>query len=112
MPLFIQIGRSYLNFIATDANPKFFSCCGVSGTPMVSYYYQHNQKQIRDNRLFTVKNEANNNDSQEFVEEKKEEDINNIPTNEVEKKNNDNDNTQEINDELKKEEKFMRKLNL
>ena len=63
---------------------------------MVSYYYQHNQKQIRDNRIFTVKNEVNNNDSQEFVEEKKEEDINNIPTNEVENKNNDNDNTQEL----------------
>ena len=73
LPLFIQIGRSYLNFIATDANPKFFSCCGVSETPMVSYYYQQNQKQIRDNRIFTVKNEINNNDSQEFVEEKKEE---------------------------------------
>ena len=111
LPLFIQIGRSYLNFIATDANPKFFSCCGVSETPMVSYYYQQNQKQIRDNRIFTVKNEINNNDSQEFVEEKKEEEINNIPTNEVENKNNDNDNTQEINDDIKKRGEIYEEIN-
>ncbi len=30
LPLFIQIGRSFLNFLATDANPKFCNCCGVS----------------------------------------------------------------------------------
>ena len=111
LPLFIQIGRSYLNFIATDANPKFFSCCGVSETPMVSYYYQQNQKQIRDNRIFTVKNEINNNDSQEFVEEKKEEEINNIPTNEVENKNNDNDNTQEIKKKKKKRGEIYEEIN-
>ena len=78
---------------------------------MVSYYYQQNQKQIRDNRIFTVKNEINNNDSQEFVEEKKEEDINNIPTNEVENKNNDNDNTQEINDDIKKRGEIYEEIN-
>ena len=78
---------------------------------MVSYYYQQNQKQIRDNRIFTVKNEINNNDSQEFVEEKKEEEINNIPTNEVENKNNDNDNTQEINDDIKKRGEIYEEIN-
>ena len=74
LPLFIQIGRSYLKFIATDANPKFFNCCGVSVTPMVNYYYLQNQRQIRDNRTFTVKTEADNNDiNEETPEEKKEE---------------------------------------
>jgi hypothetical protein len=107
LPLFIQIGRSYLNFIATDANPKFFSCCGVSEQPLLSYYYQQNQKQIRDNRIFTVKTEADNNDSEEALEEKKEEEINKDVDNNLENngQNNENGNNrgdiyEEINDEI------------
>ena len=90
LPLFIQIGRSYLNFIATDANPKFFNCCGVSVKPMISYYYQQNQKQIRDNRIFTVKTEADNDTNEEIIEEKKEGDINKSEDNNLENKENNN----------------------
>ena len=110
LPLFIQIGRSYLNFIATDANPKFFSCCGVSETPMVSYYYQQNQKQIRDNRIFTVKTEVDNNDSEEALEEKKEGENkengeNNLENKDNNEQNHENENNrgdiyEEINDEI------------
>ncbi len=45
------------------------------------------------------------------MEEKKEEEINNIPTNEVENKNNDNDNTQEINDDIKKRGEIYEEIN-
>ena len=110
LPLFIQIGRSYLNFIATDANPKFFSCCGVSEQPLLSYYYQQNQKQIRDNRIFTVKTEVDNNDSEEALEEKKEGENNNSGENNLENKDNNEQNHEnennrgdiyeEINDEI------------
>jgi hypothetical protein len=110
LPLFIQIGRSYLNFIATDANPKFFSCCGVSEQPLLSYYYQQNQKQIRDNRIFTVKTEVDNNDSEEALEEKKEGENNKSGENNLENKDNNEQNHEnennrgdiyeEINDEI------------
>jgi hypothetical protein len=83
LPLFIQVGRSFLNFLAIDANPKFFNCCGVSEKPMVSYYYQQNQKKLRDNRIFTVKNEGN--DDAEINNNEKEE------KKEIEENNNDID---------------------
>ena len=111
LPLFIQIGRSYLNFLATDANPKFFSCCGVSETPMVSYYYQQNQKQIRDNRIFTVKNEVNNNDSQEFLEEKKEDVNNNSWIKNAENNSNSEDNIQEIDNKEEKRGEIYEEIN-
>ena len=83
LPLFIQVGRSFLNFLAIDANPKFFNCCGVSEKPMVSYYYQQNQKKLRDNRIFTVKTEGN--DDAEINNNEKEE------KKEIEENNNDID---------------------
>ena len=93
LPLFIQIGRSYLNFLATDANPKFFNCCGVSEKPIVSYYYQQNQRQIRDNRIFTVKTEADNSElNEEIIEEKKESQINKSEDKNVDEKNNEENN--------------------
>ena len=97
LPLFIQVGRSFLNFIATDANPKFFGCCGVSEKPMICYYYQQNQKQIRDNRIFTVKTEEDNgndiniNVNEEISDDKKEEIIINEENNENNKEKNKND---------------------
>ena len=102
---------SYLNFLATDANPKFFSCCGVSETPMVSYYYQQNQKQIRDNRIFTVKNEVNNNDSQEFLEEKKEDVNNNSWIKNAENNSNSEDNIQEIDNKEEKRGEIYEEIN-
>ena len=87
LPLFIQVGRSYLNFLVTDANPKLFNCCGVSEKPMISYYYQQNQKKLRDNRIFTVKTERNIDDSINNNEEKKEEKDNKSNDNKLKKSN-------------------------
>ena len=99
LPLFIQIGRSFLNFLATDANPKFFNCCGVSEKPMISYYYQQNQKKLRDNRIFTVKTEGNTEES--FNNEEKKEENKKLynqldKSDEKIKVENDNDNESEI----------------
>jgi hypothetical protein len=112
LPLFIQVGRSYLNFLAIDAKPKLFNCCGVSEKPMVSYYYQQNQKKLRDNRIFTVKTEGNNDEdainniNNSEKEEKKEMEKNNDSDIKVNrssnndskdiKNNNNNDNESEI----------------
>ena len=111
LPLFIQIGRSYLNFIATDANPKFFSCCGVSEKPMVSYYYQQNQRQIRDNRIFTVKTEADNNDSEEIFEEKKDVEINKNWDNNEDIKDNGNNKSKEINEDVNQRGEIYEEIN-
>ena len=110
LPLFIQVGRSYLNFVATDANPKFFSCCGVSENPMISYYYQQNQRQIRDNRIFTVKTEADNNDSEEILEEKKEAEMTNSGDHQEDKKDTD-DKIEEIKDDLNKRGEIYEEIN-
>jgi hypothetical protein len=95
LPLFIQVGRSYLNFLVTDANPKLFNCCGVSEKPMISYYYQQNQKKLRDNRIFTVKTEGNIDDSinNNNNEEKKEEKDNKL------KKSNEKDKISNVDNE-------------
>jgi len=120
LPLFIQIGRSFLNFLALDANPKFFNCCGVSEKPMISYYYQQNQKKLRDNRIFTVKTEGNTEESF-YNEEKKEE--NKKLYNQLDKSdekikvenNNDNDNESEIivdiNEDVNKRGEIYEEIN-
>lgn len=120
LPLFIQIGRSFLNFLALDANPKFFNCCGVSEKPMISYYYQQNQKKLRDNRIFTVKTEGNTEESF-YNEEKKEENkkLYNLLDKSDEKikveNNNDNDNESEIivdiNEDVNKRGEIYEEIN-
>ena len=120
LPLFIQIGRSFLNFLALDANPKFFNCCGVSEKPMINYYYQQNQKKLRDNRIFTVKTEGNTEESF-YNEEKKEENkkLYNLLDKSDEKikveNNNDNDNESEIivdiNEDVNKRGEIYEEIN-
>ena len=60
LPLFIQVGRSFLNFKVTNDENKFFKCCGVSEKPLACYYYQQNTKQIGEKRIYTVKTEVDN----------------------------------------------------
>ena len=83
LPLYIQVGRTYLNFLVSK-NDKFFSCCGVSENPNSFYYYHQNEKEIETKRFFTVKTEVEN-DSDE--EEDKSEEKKNIET---ESKNDEN----------------------
>ena len=109
LPLYIQVGRSYLNVLATEANPKFFNCCGVSEKPMINYYYQQNQNQIRDNRIFTVKTEAENEANEESKDDKNEVEINKIANNSTKDKN--SEIVIDINDDSNKREYIYEDVN-
>ena len=109
LPLYIQVGRSYLNVLATEANPKFFNCCGVSEKPMINYYYQQNQNQIRDNRIFTVKTEAENEANEESKDDKNEVEINKIANNSTKDKN--SEIVIDINDDSNKREDIYEEVN-
>ena len=66
---------------------------------MISYYYQQNQKKLRDNRIFTVKTEGNTEES--FNNEEKKEENKKLynqldKSDEKIKVENDNDNESEI----------------
>ena len=72
LPLYIQVGRTFFNFLATKE--KLFSlCCGVSDIPNYFYYHKQNEREIENNRVFTVKQDSeNDNDSDEEIENKNE----------------------------------------
>ena len=70
LPLFLQVGRTFLNFKVVE-NTKIFSCCGVSENPNVFYHYNQNEKQVKLNRVLTVKNENNNISEEDDKEETK-----------------------------------------
>ena len=120
LPLYIQVGRSFLNFLATDANPKLFGCCGVSEKPMISYYYQQNQKQIRENRIFTVKTEVDNDinvNNEDITDDKKEEINISENNNNIDKNKNDtnkdsnNEIVIDINDDINKRGEIYEEIN-
>ena len=46
-----------------------FSCCGVSENPNLFYHYNQNEKQIKLNRVLTVKTENNNYSEEDDKEE-------------------------------------------
>ena len=73
LPLYIQVGRTYFNFLATKTK-LFTLCCGVSDIPNMFYYHKQNEREIENNRVFTVKTEVeNDNDSDdEEIENKNE----------------------------------------
>ena len=70
LPLFLQVGRTFLNFKVIEET-KLFSCCGVSENPNIFYHYNQNEKQVKLNRVLTVKNENNNYSDEDDKEEKK-----------------------------------------
>ena len=45
LPLYIQIGRTFLD-CRIKAPSNIFSCCGVFDTPNMNYYYQQNERKI------------------------------------------------------------------
>ena len=87
LPLNIQVGRSYLN-ILIKKKQKFFECCGVSENPNIYYYYSQNQKQLENDRFFTVKTEENNDD--DYNESDEDDEQNKSEINIDESKRNDN----------------------
>ena len=68
LPLYIQVGRTFLNFVVKkDSN--FFSCCDVFENPNKNYHYSQNEKQVKLNRIITVKNEKYNESEEDDDEE-------------------------------------------
>ena len=76
LPLYIQVGRTFLSFLISK-NTHFFGCCGVSEYPNFLYYHKQNEKEIETNRIFTVKTEADNDSNGENNEEEKKSEIKN-----------------------------------
>ena len=86
LPIFLQVGRTFLNF-NVQLETNIFSCCGVSENPNLFYHYNQNEKQVKLNRVLTVKND-NNNYQEEFDDD--ENNYNNIEEEiDAEKDNND-----------------------
>ena len=56
LPLYIQIGRTFLN-CRIKAPSNIFSCCGVFDTPNMDYYYQQNERKIDSKKYVEVKTE-------------------------------------------------------
>ena len=75
LPLFIQVGRTFLNFELKLMQKSFFSCCGVDENVNVFHYYMQNDKQVKLNSVLTVKSdkdlEKDNDDDDEEEEEEK-----------------------------------------
>ena len=107
LPLFIQIGRTFLNFELKLMEKSFFSCCGVGENVNVFHYYMQNDKQVKLNSVLTVKSDKDiekdhDNDEDEEDEEKIE--IKNENENgNLNKDNNDNNDEIEINKDNKNE---------
>ena len=70
LPLYFQVGRTFFIFCVKKIQ-KFFNCCGVSERPSLYEYHKQNQAQINSKKLFTVKteNDDENSDSEEEFEE-------------------------------------------
>lgn len=96
LPLYLQVGRTFFNF-NVKTNSNIFSCCGVEENPNIFYYYNQNEKQVKLNRIITVKTE--NNDSEEEKDNKEEKEIlkyNNDKYNEIKSKESNEDNSIKI----------------
>ena len=105
LPLSLQIGRTYLNFILKKEK-NFFSFCEVSENPDVFYHYKQNEKQVKSNIVLTVKTDKEDNN---YIEEdEKDEDIikdvKSVVIDEIKSKNNNKDESIKIIIENEEEE--------
>ena len=73
LPLFIQIGRTYLECKVKNQNFRFCLCCGVSEKPDLNYYFQQNSEKKQPNlmKLITIKSELDFSDEYEINEKDK-----------------------------------------
>ena len=105
LPLILQVGRTYLNFILKKEQ-KFFSCCEVLENPDVFYHYKQNEKQVKLNKVWTVK--ADKEDNNYIEEDEKDEDIikdvKRVVIDEIKSKNSDKDESIKIMIENEEEE--------
>ena len=69
LPLYLQVGRTYLNF-KIKVKTNFFSCCDISENENIFYYYSQNEKNVKLNRVVTIKDDINNSSALEKKNEK------------------------------------------
>ena len=66
LPLYLQIGRTSFE-IKVKKNFKLFSCCEISEKKSIYFYYNQNEKYIKDNTGLVVKdNESENSDDDNY----------------------------------------------
>ena len=73
LPLYIQVGRTFLNFEIKFVEENCFSCCGINENTNTFYYHMQNDKQIKLNSALTVKTDFDNDEEEEDI--KKEDEI-------------------------------------
>jgi len=60
LPLYLQIGRTSFEF-NIKKNFKLFSCCNIDEKKNLYFYYNQNEKYIKDNNRLVVKEDENEN---------------------------------------------------
>ena len=90
LPLILQVGRTYLNFIIKKEG-KFFSCCEISENPDVSYHYKQNEKQVKLNKVWTIKADKEENIEEEDEKDEEFKNVKSVVIDEIKSKNSDRD---------------------
>ena len=103
LPLILQVGRTYLNFIIKKEE-KFFSCCEVSENPDVFYHYKQNEKQVKLNKIWTVKADKEDNIEEEDEKDEEFKNVKSVVIDEIKNKNSDKDESIKIMIENEEEE--------
>ena len=65
LPLYVQIGRTFLECNLKTSSSSLFSCCGVSEKSNYNTYFQQNEKQINICKIDTIKSEIDFSDDYE-----------------------------------------------
>ncbi len=65
LPLYLKIGRSSLD-IKIKKNFNLFSCCDISEKKSVYFYYDQNEKYLKDNMGLIVKNNETESEENEY----------------------------------------------
>ena len=66
MPLFLQIGRTFITFKIKKPF-KLFNCCNSEEKDNIYYYYNQNEKYIKDNFSLVVKPDIYDDDEEDNV---------------------------------------------
>ena len=73
LPLYIQIGRTFMDCRLKKISSNLFSCCEINEKPNENYYFDQNEKQKQDNlkrSLFTIKSEIFTDEYENDIKEK------------------------------------------
>jgi hypothetical protein len=83
LPLYIQIGRTSLE-ISIEKDFKLFSCCEIVEKKSIYFYYNQNEKYIKDNIELIVKdNESESEESEFYYKNNNTQEIKNFQNNSI-----------------------------